>query len=109
MAEFIQAFVEFAGHGVMRVLARGLRKIIKTDVHAVKDGLDERMVFGHMLLGRDAARLGADGDGNAVVVRAAHVNDIGAAHAVVAHKNVRGHVCAGDVSEMNGPVCVWQG
>jgi hypothetical protein len=61
------------------------------------------------VLGRDPGLVGGDGDGHAVLVRAADVERLAPGGAEVPHVDVRGQVGPGDVADVDAPVGIGQG
>ena len=99
---------QILGHRPM-ILGVRLGEEVVADAQALKHGDDARMIAVDDLTRGDAFLFGADGDRRAVRVRAGEHEHVVAAHAVVARKDVRWQIGAGDVADVQIAVAIGPG
>ena len=88
---------------------RGPRVDVEIDAEAREGVLHHLVVLVHDVLRRNALGARLDGDGHAVLVGAAHEDDVLPAHAEIADVNVSGNVGAGQMADVDGTVRVGKG
>ena len=86
----------------------GLGEIVVDDAEVFEGTLDDGIVLVHEFLGRCAFLLGRQGDGHAVIVRSADVNDVPAFQPLVADIDVPWQMDAGDMADVQFAVRVGQ-
>ena len=85
-----------------------LGEIVVDDAEVFEGALDDGIVLVHEFLGRYACLLGRQGDGHAVIVRSADVDDVPAFQPLVAYVDVAGQMDAGDMADVELAVRVGQ-
>ena len=108
LALVVELAEEVGGRLAVR-FARGASEHVERDAELFKRVLDDAVISVHNLLRRAAFLACADGDGHAVLVRAADVEHVLPFEAQVAHVDVGGDVHPGKVSYMHAAVGVGQG
>ena len=89
-------------------LGRGAAIDVEMDAEPLERVLDDAVVAVHDVLRGAALLAGLDGDGHAVLVGAADIQDFPAAHAQVAHIDVCGYIDTGEVADVDRTVGVRQ-
>ena len=82
---------------------------IEGDAEILEGFLHQVVVFVDECFGGESLLFGADGDGDAVLIRAADVDDVFAFEAEVAHVGIGRQVGARDVDDVKGSVGVGTG
>lgn len=87
---------------------RGAAKNIETDAGLGKRFVHLRPIEVDEFLGGFSGFFGRDGNGNAVLIGAANVNDVTAPHALIAHVNIGRQIRARNVTDVQRPVGIRQ-
>ena len=95
-------------HGVVVAGGRAGEQVIgQTEAGEVLH--DDAVALVRELLGADPRLVGRHQDRGAVLIGAAHHQDVMAGHPHVATEDVRGHAESGDVADVARAVCIWPG
>jgi len=86
----------------------GAGVVVKREVEFRKEFLIYLMKDIHMLFGCASGKLGAHGDGDAILIRSADVEHLALFGALESSEDIAWEVGSGDVPKVEGPVRVWE-